>query len=639
MTESKRQDTIDILRKTKPFSLLEDTDLEKLVPHVTRQEYSAETFVFRQGEETKSTLFLIIDGLAEISISNENAEDSVVGYRRTSEFFGETALLSDKPYPASVKAVTGLECLLIPRNDFELLLENNAGFASFFGRVVSDHFRNLFEEVSLKLDPMALMETRASWKRASELMSRPVITCLPGEKTSEIARLMSVKKISALVVTGEDGRLRGLVTEKDLVEKVVAESKNPDATSAAEIAVTNPVCVSPNSHYYQVLLEMIKGQAKHAIVAEQGRPIGIITIRDLIRSRNTGVITVINRLETQTGIKELASVAQEIDNILNSLVAENAPIPEILDIITEFYDRLTRQIINISMQEMLPRYGPAPAKFCWLTMGSGGRKEQFLRTDQDNALIYRHIERTASAKRAEEYFARLSDLVVNGLAECGFALCPGEVMASNPQWRGDDLYWKEQVSNWGNRSQNIDTRMLTIFLDFRPVYGHFTLAEDLRHHINEEFSAQRLALAFLAEDASRGKVPLGFLGKPVGERSVQHRTEIDLKTSASVHLVDCVRLLALERKANVTNTMERLRFLKQQNALSEDLLDLLETAFQTIMLFRFRGSLKKIREGKKPDNYLDDLKSLNSREKALLRDALKAVDRLMSVVRETHLMY
>ncbi len=630
--------TRNFLQTVHPFSLLPLKALEQLVPKITRKVFPADSFVFRQGEDSKQVLFIIITGLVEIRVRNDQGKESVAGYRREGDFFGETVALSDKTYPASVKALTDLDCLLVAREDFEVLLENNALFASFFGQVVVDRFRSLFREVAMEPGPLVAYESQAALKRASELMSRPAITCSPLEKTNQLAKIMSFNHISAVVLTGDDGKVAGLVTEKDLVEKVVANSRIPDNLTAGEIANHNPVCISTDSYYYQVLLAMIKGQAKHAIITENDRPVGIITIRDLIRSRNTGVISVVDRLESQSNLESLAQVGLEIDQILTGLVAENAPTPEILDIITEFYDRLTRQIIDIAVEKILPEYGPPPVKFCWLSMGSSGRREQFLRTDQDNALIYQNPDQPGLAEKAESYFAKLADLVVEGLTVCGFAPCQGKVMASNPFWRGDNDYWHALVSKLIQCTENEHVRLLTIFLDFRPVYGYIPLAEDLRQLINKSFAGQPLTFSFLAEDASQGRPPLSFLGNPVGERFGEHRAEINLKNSVSVHLIDCVRLLALKEGATVTNTLERLQYLRQKKTLPGALLDLLETSFETIMLFRLRSNLKKIKAGKKPDNYLQ-LKSLHTREKLLLKDALKAIDKLMTIIREAPFIY
>jgi len=628
----------NFLQTVHPFSLLPLKALEQLVPLIIQKVFPADSFAFRQDEESKQVLFIIITGLAEIRVRNEQGHETVPGYRREGDFFGETVVLSDKTYPASVKAINDLDCLLVSREDFEKLLEHNALFASFFGQLVVDRFRSLFREVAMEPGPLVTYESHAALKRASELMSTPVITSSPTQKTNEIARIMSLNHISAVVLTGSDGKVSGLITERDLVEKVVAKSRTPDNMPANTVSSGQPVCVPADAYYYQVLLAMIRGHAKHAIVTEGEKPVGIITIRDLIRSRNTGVISVVDRLESQLSLENLSRAATEIDQILIGLVTENAPIPEILDIITEFYDRITRQVIEIAIETMVAEYGPPPARFCWLTMGSGGRREQFMRTDQDNALIYQQLEDPDQKQNAEEYFSKLAELVVEGLTICGFAPCPGNVMAINPFWRGNTGYWNSLTAKWLQGTQSEDIRMLTIFLDFRPVYGHYPLAEDLRQFLSKSFSKQPLILSFLAEDASRGRLPVGFLGNPVGERTGKHRAEINLKKSVSVYLIDCIRLLALKEGAATTNTLERIQYLRQKKTLSKNLLDLLETSFETIMLFRLRANLEQIKNDGKPDNYLQ-LKTLHAREKALLKDALKAIDKLMTITREGNLIF
>ncbi len=636
--QQKKEDIAQILRNVPPFSSLPINTLRKLARKIKRRMFPAESYVFRQGEESKNVIFIIVSGLAEVSVKNEKGKDSIAAYRRDYEFFGETVLLSNKPYPVSVRALTDLDCLLLNREDFEEILDTNAAFASYFSQLIVDRFFSLFREVALEHGMLVTAKEHAAHKRASELMSSPVITCSPDETINMVAKIMRDNHISSVVITGTGGEVQGLITEKDLVDKVLAEGRAAERLTAREIADSEPVCISLERYYYQVLLAMIKKQAKHTIVTEQNKPVGIITIRDLIRSRNTGVISVVDRLESQSDLKGISQVGQEIDQVLRGLVADKAPVPEILDIITELYDRLTRQVIEISLNSMMPEYGPPPVKFCWLSMGSNGRREQYVRTDQDNALIYETPPGGASVEEIEKYFARLAGQVVQGLASCGFALCRGYVMASNSFWRGDEKYWRSKVSAWVRKPEKFNIRLLSIFLDFRPVYGHLALGEDLRVFTNKCFSSQPLALRFLAEDACQGRLPLGLFGRPVGERSGEHKDEIDLKHSVSVHLVDCIRLLALRENLMVTNTLERIYQLHQKGKLSKELTELLETAFQTIMLFRLRSSLEKMHKGEKPDNYLN-LAAMSRREKSVLRDALKAIEELVAITRETFLPY
>jgi len=626
--------TLEVLKEISPFALLPPEALEDLAGKARRKVFPAGSFVFRQGEESRRVLFVIVGGLAEVRVQGPTGKDTKAGYRKRGEFFGETVILSNKTYPASVRALSDLECLLIGRDDFEALLETHASFAAFFSQVLADRFRSLFHEVALEQSPTLTYEGHSSLKRAAELMSRPVLTCGPAETAAAAAQTMSRRHVSSLVVTDAAGRLKGLVTEKDLVEQVVAEGRDPTVMTVGALADPDPATVEPQTYYYQVLLELIKKGAKHAVVVEDRLPAGIITVRDLIRSRNAGVISVVDRLENQNNLTALASAGQEVDQVLRGLVAESAPVPEILEIITEFYDRLTRKVVELALAELEKKFGPPPVPFCWLTMGSSGRREQFFKTDQDNALIYQ--KPAGDESQAEQYFARLADLVVQGLIVCGFKPCPGYVMATNKAWRGSSGLWEKRLNSWVHQPDKANVRLLTIFLDFRPVYGYYPLADDLRRFTVARFKDHPLAMRFLAEDACQGRLPLSLLGNPLGERSGPHRDQLDLKGQAAVFWADCARVLALREGSLATGTLDRLEQLQSKNVFSGDFGEILKTAFQTIMLFRLRSGLERLNLGQEPDNYLP-LNSLTAREKVLLKDALKATDKLVSLTREAFL--
>lgn len=639
INQNKDYNYLDVLKDIPPFSCLDKKTLEKITQNIGRKKFETDSFIFRQGEVSKKTIFIIISGIAEITVKNEEGLISVLDYRKAGSFCGETVVLSDKIYPASVRCLTELDCLTLSYEVIEYLLENCGVFANLFTKYVADHFHSLISKISSEQGlarGLRTYENHASRKRASELMRHPVITCTCDEKIDQVVGEMRNNNVSSIVLIDDNSKVSGLISEKDLVLNVLSKNKSENILIAKEIANLKPVTINPENYYYQVLLEMIKEQSKHVIVTEKNKPIGIITIGDLIRSRNSGIISVIDRLEKQTNLYDLSSVANEIELVLKGLLIEKAPIPEILNIITEFYDRLTRIVIELSLTEMEKNYGPPPVKFCWLTMGSSGRKEQFVRTDQDNAIIYESVSDNTKNKENELYFSKLASYINNGLITCGFAPCPGNVMASNPLWNGNENYWHTQISKWVNKPQKSNIRLLTIFLDFRPVYGYFPLAEELRAFTNNCFSSFPLALKFLAEDAISGKLPINFLGNPVGIHSKKHKNELDLKKSLSVYLVDCIRLLSIKGRLTATGTMERLKNLNKLNALSDELTYSLESAIQTIIEFRIHVYFENITNNKENINYLK-LSALNSQEKIELKNTLKAIESLVAFIREDYI--
>ena len=150
-----------ILEEAQPFTLLDKSTLDYLVPKITYDTFPADSFIFTQGERSKKVLFIIISGMAEIRVKSEKGRETVAGYRKQGEFFGETVVLSDKTYPASVRALTNLECMLVKAEDFENLLTSNASFASFFTQELAERFRSLFHEISFELGPALIKEGRS----------------------------------------------------------------------------------------------------------------------------------------------------------------------------------------------------------------------------------------------------------------------------------------------------------------------------------------------------------------------------------------------------------------------------------------------------------------------------------------------
>ncbi|KKM10989.1 hypothetical protein SY88_10805 [Clostridiales bacterium PH28_bin88] len=626
------------IQRIAPFNTLNRETLLHLVNTLQLEVYPKNAYVFKQGEPSRNMLWLIINGLAEVIVTNEKGKETVLGYRRQYDFFGETVVLTGKSYPASVRAVEDLHCLLLPREAFEQLLDNYASFAGFFTKVLSDRFRDLYQEVVLEQSYEAYgMEAYPFRKRASELMTSPVVTCSPGDTVKDIALRLTERNLSSLVVVDGAGQPAGIVTEKDLVAKALTRG-GCDGLTASEVMNPNLVSVPPKAFFYQVLLAMIKNQVKHVAVVDGSHLLGIITLRDLVKSRSTGTLTVVDYIESKEKVSDLVAVGKEVDQMLNLLVAEKAPVPEIFEVLTEFHDRLTRKVISICEKEMVDEgYGAPPVPYCWVNMGSAGRMEQTLRTDQDNAIIFKD----PGAEQVDEvsrYFQLLAFKVVEGLALCGFAKCKGNVMASNPSWCRSLKNWEETVSLWAKQPDPEHTRFLSIFLDFRPVYGNHELARNLRQFIIELFASFPIIYRFLAQDDLSNRVPLGILGQFITEKTPGHENQINLKRAATVHIIDCLRILALRHGIVETSTLQRLEVLENRGLLSKNDANYFSTAFQSLAMLSVRENLRKAMKGEEPDHYLD-LQRLTKRERDILKDSLKAVTKLQNLTGSSLLLF
>lgn len=614
------------LKQFQPFDQLPEKVLLDLGQKLPIQTFPKDSFVFNEGEKSLDSLFLIQSGLAEIIKGN-----GVVGLRRPGEFFGETVILTGKRYPASVKALEELTCYLLEREIFENLLQNYQEFARYFNRVLTDRLRDLYEEMVHEQPSETFgLGSEPFKQRVADIMSTPVETCLLQTPINNIARTFTRKKISSLIVIDVNGKMQGLVTERDLISKVLAIDGNPSFITAVDIMQTNPPILAAHAFFYQALLTMLKSQSKYIVVTEKARPIGIVTIGDLTRARITGSQTIIKNIELAENIKELAQASKLINKIVATMMREKASASEISEVFSELYDSITKKLL-IQAEDLMIREGRGlpPVDYCWLTLGSGGRKEQTLSSDQDSALIYEDVLPEEEAI-VQEYFLQLAQYVTNGLEQCGLVKCPGNIMATNPEWSRSISNWKNKVHQWTYTPNPESTRQFTIFLDFRSVYGQDYLAQTLRDYTLRLFRAAPTILHHLAKDDLSHRVPLNLFKQVILEKNKDHKNEVDLKKAACVHVVDCIRIFAMRESIDEVNTLARLNKLVQFETLSADDAEYYEAALQFLMIFRLRENLRKLSLGSTLDNYINP-DNLSKRERSVLRESFLAVDRLQTI--------
>ncbi len=621
-------DVVRVLKSSAPFNTLGDGFLSELAGYVEVKTYPRGAYVFRQGQKSLQILFLVVSGSGEVTLTDQKGQETVVSHRRQYEFFGETALLTDKTYGGSVRAADELTCLLIPRGKIEETIISHPEFSSFFTALLAERLRTLYEEtvVQQSFDAYSTVESPLLRKRVKELMTGSPVTCHLDTPVSEVAGLMAGRRISSVIVVSGDLQPVGLITERDLVHKVLTRSSRQVEDLTADLVMNERlVRLQVDDFYSQALLAVVKNQVKHLVVMEGDRLAGIVTLGDLIKTRSTGSLWVTDKIESAVGLGDLARIGQEVDNFLNALVAERASVPELFEIICEMHDRLICRVIDLCLEEMAAKgYGPPPVEFCFINMGSAGRKEQTLRTDQDNGIIY-----ADGHPDSENYFLVLGGRVVEELVRAGFDWCKGGIMASNPLWCRSVSQWKEVAEVWITRAEPEDTRLLSILLDFRPVYGEKALARELWQKIFQIFKKPVKASHFLAEEEVQVKVPLTIFGGFVTEKSGPNKNELNLKHVCR-HIVNCVRIFAVKNEIPETSTLGRLASIMDKNILSREDGEFVQNAYEIIMMIRIRENLKKARQGKSADNYINPHK-LSVIEQSMLKNAFSAITRLQKI--------
>ncbi len=626
------KDYLEALKTSPPFSFLNEADLEEALSQLRLKSFKKDEYVFNQGDKSNEALYIVLSGKVEILVRGDNGDEIKQGERNPYDFFGETTFFTGGEYAGSAKVIEDTECIVIDEDMFEELSNENPRFSQYFQQALGERIKNLYQKFLIEGEGRGDQRVNEALLRTTvdENMVFPVVTCDQEDDAKQVAEIMRENDVSSVVVTDEKDAPIGIITEQDLTYEIVANDVSPKGVKAAELYSDHLITLEPGEYMYQALILMIKNKIKHLVVTDNGKLAGILTIRDLIRSRKAGALNIANKLDNAKNYDDLIEVRDQIDQLMDELAKEKASAKMTCEVITEFYDQLTRKIIKFSEQEMVDEgYGPPPVNYTFINMGSSGREEQFMRTDQDNGIIFEDVYKL-DEKEVESYFLTLGNKVVEGLEKCGFKKCPGEVMANNPKWCRSFKNWRGVVKDWAMNPDGSNIRLMTIFLDFRHIYGEKRYYDLLKNSVIRTFRESSVALHFLIKDDLRSKPPIGFFKQIKAKKDKKHGEWIDLKKSACVHIVDCLRVFSLREGIVETNTYDRLSRLKEKNVFSKEDAEFIHASYEALMMFRIRDSVDKIRQGIEPDNMIA-LNKLTKWEKTMLRESLLAVERLQNL--------
>lgn len=612
------EDALILLKKTSPFSSLDNAVLQEIAGELLVEFYPEGHVILHQNGPVAEHLGIIRNGAVKVFVRTNEGEEVLLDYRTGGDFFGLLSLVCGDISRETIVANDDTSCYLIKKETVLGLLKTNAEFCEsclrlLIKRLVDMTYREIRDRTLLYGGGDKLLFTNI----LNDLSTKKVITASEDTTIEEAAAIMSEHKISSLVLLDSHGLPSGMVTDRDLRNKVVAKGR--DITGrVADIMSVALIKSEARDYCFEALLKMIRYDIHHLLVVSKGELKGIMTSHDLMMLQGTSPLSVAREIENQNTIDGLVPVSRKVNKIINILIREGAKASTITRIITEINDRLLKKILEITES----KFGPPPLSYCWIVYGSEGRKEQTFKTDQDNAIIYEDPK--GSGEEAEKYFSDLAIHMRDALVRCGFPPCSADYMASNPKWCQPLSVWKTYFSDWINRPAPEAILLSLIFFDFRPVHGNFLLAEKLRAFLGHEIKDKDVFLAHMAGIVVKNRPPLDFLGKISGEKKGVHKGKFNIKINGLCPIIDAVRLSALEMRVYNTSTVERLMELKERRATVSEFSDDLEQAFEFLMSLRLRHQFQQIQGGVEPDNFVDP-HGLSTIEKRLLKETFRLI--------------
>jgi CBS domain-containing protein len=622
------ESTLQFLRAHLPFSRMARADLEFVVNHSRLAYFPVGTVIVDPTTGIADFLHIIQRGHVRVRNPSAIVDDEVRG---VGECFPVAALSAQAAGTRFFEATEDVFCLLLPRADFDALREHSPEFARFCTEALAtlaqhslaqlrNHFSQRATEQQTLLEPL----------RA--LVRRDPVFCLATTTVRDALCRMQEEGVRTIAVVDDERRPLGVFTLLDLMERVVLPGVPLDE-AVREVMTSQPAMLEELTPAQEGLALMARRGFHQLLVVRDGALTGVVTERDLFGLQRVTMRNVTQAVRQSRNIAALRRAVTDIGSLTDNLIAQGAAAEPLTHTITALNDAVTHRLFEL----LLPQFQLGDVDWCWLAVGSEGRREQTIATDQDNAILFQCAAEATDSTRARLLeFARSMNAA---LAELGFPLCTGNIMAGNPECCLTLTEWRGRFAGWMREPTPDALLAANIFFDFRALAGRAELAAGLRRWLDDTAGENRLFLRMLVANALQAEPPLGWI-RTFRTDEGEHAGTIDLKTHGTRIFVDAARAFALALGIGETNTAQRIRLAGRRLHRDEREIAATVEAYHFLQLLRLRtqrggtpASVSSPQEATslRAPNRLDPY-ALNELDQRMLREAFRQARAL-----QTHL--
>ena len=612
------QSTITALQAHAPFDRMEAEALRFLAGRLQLAYYAAGSEIVGPGQGEVSRLYLIkkgeVRGSAPEADGSAGGVDVVLG---TGEGFPIGALIGRRSTVYAYRAAVDTFCYELDAEAFRALLERSPRFQAF----CTQYLASLVDQSHRALRAQAretLAEERSMLTPLAGLVRRAPESCAPDTPVRAVLQRMQDLRIGSMVVVDAESRPVGIFTHPDVLERVaLAELSLEEPVS--KVMTPSPLTLPVEAPLFEAALAMARRSIRHIVLVEDGRLAGVVSERDLFSLQRDSLRRIAERIRGGGDVEAFARSAQDIRSLVRTLLAQGFGADQLTQVVSALNDSLTQRVI-----EVIAARHVLPGRWCWIALGSEGRIEQTLATDQDNALI---LDVEGDPEAARSAYLAFADEVNRALDACGFPLCKGEIMARNPKWCLSLAEWRAVFDAWIRIPQPQALLNASIFFDFRALAGDGQLAGELRAWLLGETRTHDAFRRAMAENALRVRPPLGLLRDFVTDDDRDFPNTLDLKKFGARPIVDAARILALGHGVAETNTAARLLRAAQAGALPAAEAGAIVEAFHFVQILRLRHQHfgTDLRPG--GENRIDP-GSLNELDRRILKEAFRQAVKL-----------
>lgn len=566
------------------------------------------------GEEYRGVVHILYEGRVQIRRTNGAVNTVQIG-----GMIGLSGYLDEASYSSTVTALSNATFLELRAEHLRELEQRHPELANALHRIIVQKLRERRPERGVR--------TGVLKNPVYGVMRTPAASCQSDESLREAFQLMQSRRIGSLLVRSrEDGELTGILTTVGVSEAVMLHGARPeDAVTAAPLRP--PYTVTPDTPLWKAEELQHRYGVKYLVVVEGGQPVGVLSQTDIVRALVSEQSAFICRVRDAGDLSALAKLRGQMVGIASDLREANRTPSMAVRKLSEAHLALQRRCVELTLNEIVDEgEGTPPCGFAFIVMGSGGRKEMLLNPDQDNGLI---IADAPQSQRPEclAWFARFAERANANLDRIGYVLCPGDIMARNPQYRKPLSEWRQQIAHISTHPTHKAARWSNVMFDFDTLYGDDSLSIALRRSVLEALAKNRKLLRFMAEDDAEGRPALGLFNRLVSTIDDGDTPKIDLKRNGLRIIDDAARIFALDAGIAASSTSDRLNALMGRGALSRDFVATVSAAAEELMDTLVGHQLEQARAGETPDKQVP-LESLSPQSKETLRIAMRAIKRL-----------
>ena len=614
--------TVEFLRAYPPFDRMEHEALYFLGEHARLAYYPAGGLILSPDAGVVQSLCILQRGKVVVRYASEvGGGDHASLTLGPGECFSIGAVMARRASTSSYTALDDVFCYELSAESFFALMQKSA-VLNFF---CTQHLASLLGQSRQQLQrqfSQHVAEQQTMNSPLASVIKKAPLAVTPQTPIRQVVELMAASSVGSMIIVDEAQQPVGIFTQSDVLKRVVLAGICLD-DPIERVMSRQPHTLPVAANAYDAALAMAMHGVRHVLAVDDGgRLKGVVSERDLFTLQRVGLRQIRQTLDGATGIDMLLQASADVRQLSLNLLAQGVGAEQITQFISALNDALTRRIIALNLE----RHDLYGIDWAWLSFGSEGRDEQTLSTDQDNGIVYvctDIMDREQTQLRLLE-FARDVNL---DLDKCGFPLCTGNIMASNPELCLTLEEWEEKFEVWIRTPEPQALLNATIFFDFRPLYGAFNLADRLRLTLLRRTRDNPLFLRLLAANALSVAPPLGTFRDFVTDADAQHPGTIDLKKYGARLFIDAARVFAMANDVAATNTVQRLKQSALLMAISADEAAAVVDGFNFIQLMRLRHQHAEQVLGREGGNLIRP-DELNEVERRILKESFRQARKL-----------